>query len=83
MAKWLVKYHHDKIGSGSGSSWWGDWIVNADTAEGAAIKAATPEAIKEHGKDSQRLRLRVYGPIPEEVALEVEATPSVQLRVLP
>ena len=63
--RWLCLYHHVK----GGASWWGERVVKADDAREAALKMEGEiESNASHADPG--LRVRVYGPIPEELAWE-------------
>jgi hypothetical protein len=58
----LVRWLH----STESSSWWSWDIVDADSAEAAAANIGAQVDIKKHTSyRDRRLRVRVYGPIPE------------------
>lgn len=61
--QWVVAWLHYT----DNSSWWSELIVRADTAEEAAGKVRKSVDINEHTTScDRRLKVRVYGPIPDE-----------------
>jgi hypothetical protein len=62
MNAWHVQWHHKT----DSSSWWSDSVVRAETREQAAESLVG--LVDEHTThaNGKRLRVRVFGPIPEE-----------------
>lgn len=60
---WDVLWQH----RAESSSWWSDEIVSADSAEEAARKMLGYIDVDKHTRvGERRVKMRVYGPIPEE-----------------
>lgn len=64
--KYLVMWAHRT----EASSWWGELVIKADSAEEAAAAVPKHVDIKEHTtfRDKHRMHVRVYGPIPDSYA---------------
>jgi hypothetical protein len=61
---WMVRWLHNT----ESSSWWAETFVEAESAEEAAAKLSEYVDIDKHTsyRDKHRMKVRVYGPIPEE-----------------
>ncbi len=77
--KWFVRWAHRT----ETSSWWGELVVDADTAEEAAAKVLKHVDFEKHTSYRNRtMPVRVYGPIPEE-GQEFNIAPSTAVEVVP
>jgi hypothetical protein len=73
MDKWVVLFHHDR----RGSSWWGTEVVKGASARDAALNVANK--IDDHAPIGGALRVRVYGPVPSDLAGEFHLSRSVSV----
>lgn len=62
--RWFVLFHHCR----ANASWWGERVVRAKTARDAAKRLAAESG--EHAPIGEKMRVRVYGPIPDDLAGE-------------
>jgi hypothetical protein len=73
MDRWVVVFHHNR----AGASWWGTEVVRSENARDAALKMES--RIDEHAPIGGALRVRVYGPVPSDLAGEFHLRRSVSV----